>query len=389
MSERPRPARVPAELFQACGYFLPRLMFLNSRYAPQVHWGDVALALDGFPLDDLDLGSAGFWDTWRERWVAQAERYRATAEGSTTAAGRARAYRGAAACYHWAEFMDFGDADRKFALRSAVRDCFRRSLEGTDLVVVEDELPPQDPDGPTIPYWVLLPPDRPEDRPVPCVVLSNGLDSMTEVEVLSLAEAYLERGIAAVLFDGPGQGLNVGRSPLRVDMETVVSALLERLGKDGTIDTGRLAFLGVSFGGYLALRVAQALGSEFRCVVNLSGGPRVAPFAGLPRRLKDDFRFAFSGGQDDVPDAAAMQIRFDAMAIDPAVVPATPVLSVHGGLDDIFPVSALEELDRAWGGLHELRVHAAEAHVCLNRLNTCSLEAADWVAAHLEAPAHP
>ena len=350
MSERPRPARVPAELFQACGYFLPRLMFLNSRYAPQVHWGDVALALDSFPLDDLDLGSAGFWDTWRERWVAQAERYRATAEGSTTAAGRARAYRGAAACYHWAEFMDFGDADRKFALRSAVRDCFRRSLEGTDLVVVEDELPPQEPDGPTIPYWVLLPPDRPEDRPVPCVVLSNGLDSMTEVEVLSLAEAYLERGIAAVLFDGPGQGLNVGRSPLRV---------------------------------------AQALGSEFRCVVNLSGGPRVAPFAGLPRRLKDDFRFAFAGGQDDVPDAAAMQVRFDAMAIDPAVVPATPVLSVHGGLDDIFPVSALEELDRAWGGLHELRVHAAEAHVCLNRLNTCSLEAADWVAAHLEAPAHP
>lgn len=378
MSDR-RPARIPPEVFQACGYFLPRLMFLNARYAPQVHWGDITLALDGFPTDDLDLGSARFWDTWRERWVAQAERYGALALASTTVAGRGRAHRGAAACYHWAEFMDFSDANRKFALRSAVRDSFRRSLEGSDLDIVEDELPPQDPGGPAVPYWVLLPPGRGGRQPAPCVVLSNGLDSMTEVEVLSLAEAYLERGISAVLFDGPGQGIHVGCSPLRIDMETVVEALLERLAKDDVLDPGRLAFLGVSFGGYLALRVAQALGDRFRCVVNLSGGPRVAPFAGLPRRLKDDFRFAFAGG-----DAADMQARFDAMAIHPDDVPATRVLSMHGGLDDIFPVAALEHLDRAWAGHHELRVHPAEAHVCLSRINTCTLEAADWVAARLD-----
>jgi pimeloyl-ACP methyl ester carboxylesterase len=310
--------------------------------------------------------------------VAQAERYRATAQASTTVAGRTRAYRGAAACYHWAEFMDFDDAERKFALRFAVRDCFRRSMEGTDLDIVEDVLPPQDPQGPAVPYWVILPRDRREGRPLPCVVLSNGLDSMTEVEVLSLAEAYLERGIAAVLFDGPGQGINAGRSPLRIDMATVVEALLERLGKDDTLDTGRLAFLGVSFGGYLALRVAQTLGDRFRCVVNLSGGPRVAPFAGLPRRLKDDFRFAFASG-----DAGDMQARFDALAIDPDAVAETCVLSVHGGLDDIFPIEALRELDRAWGAHHDLWVHPTEAHVCLSRINTWSLEAADWVAERL------
>jgi len=379
MLEVLRPARVPAPVLQACGYFLPRLMFLQGRYAPQVHWGDIALALDGFPVDDLDLRSERFWDEWRGRWVGQAERYRAVAAGSSTPAGRARAYRGAAACYHWAEFMDFGDAARKLALRRNVRDCFERSLVGGDLDLIPGRMPAGRLAPVDLPYWVVLPPpNRRGPGPMPAVILSNGLDSMTEVEVLAIAETFLDRGIAAVLFDGPGQGIHVGQLPLRIDMETVVAALVERLGEHGEIAVDRLGFLGVSFGGYLALRVAQRLGELFRCVVNLSGGPVVSPFEGLPRRLREDFRFALMGG-----DSQDMQARFDGLEIDVSVPAETSVLSVHGGLDDIFPVGALSGLDSAWGAGHELRVYPAESHVCLNLINSCSLEAADWVADRL------
>ncbi len=378
MASRIRPTRVSEEIYTALGYLVNRLLFLNARYAPQAHWGDVALALDGFPVGNLDLGSAGFWDEWRSRWSARADSYVGLAGRSTTAAGRARALRSAAACYHWAEFMYLDDAKQKVRLRQQIRDCFLSSLDGTDLDVIQAELP-AGAGHPSVPYWIVLPPARLRpDGPLPAIMASNGLDSMTEVEILALAESYLERGIAAVLFDGPGQGIQIGRTAMLIEMETVVAGLVAQLRADSRIAGDRLAFLGISFGGYLALRVARALGDSFRCVVNFGGGPRIAEFAGLPRRLKDDFRFVFMAEESE-----DMQARFDGLALDPGVPPDTEVLSVHGALDDIFPVSALADLDRAWGAQHHLEVYEREAHTCLNVLNEFTLQAADWVADRL------
>jgi pimeloyl-ACP methyl ester carboxylesterase len=379
MNKPLRPPRLPAALFTTCGYFMPRLMFLQSRHAPQVHWGDVAVALQDFPDAELDLGSATFWAEWLRRWVGMGERYEQIAAGSTTPAGRSRALRSAAGCFHWAEFMYFDEPARKTALRQRVRSCFKRSLAGSDLCLSSGEVSVE---GQRIPYFLLLPPKHLRaSAALPLVICANGLDSMTEVEVLAIAESYLERGIAALLFEGPGQGLDVGCRPLRIDMEVVVAALVAHLQTLPLIDTARLGFFGVSFGGYLALRIAQNLGASFRCVVNLSGGPRVAPFARLPRRLKEDFRFAFMGG-----DEADMQVRMEALALDLRRVPQTEVRSVHGMLDDIFEFEHLAQLDRAWGERHTLVVHETEAHVCLNLINQHSIETADWVAARLLDP---
>jgi dipeptidyl aminopeptidase/acylaminoacyl peptidase len=366
-------------LLSACAYFLPRLMFLHARYAPEAHWGDVALVLREFSPDNRDVRTAEFWDEWQSRWIAQGDRYAHVAGDSSTVAGRIRAQRSAAACYHWAEFMDFGDRKRKLHLRSRVRDFFMRSLEGGELEVTHGEVVLNDASSPKVPYWLFLPPSRREpSEPLPCVIMSNGLDSMTEIEVLSLAEPYLERGIAALLFEGPGQGINVGQTPLRIDMEAVVEALVAELRQDSRIAQDRLAFFGISFGGYFALRVAQSLGPLFTCLVNLSGGPRVAPFEGLPRRLKDDFRFVFACGEP-----VDMQASFDAIELDPAVPPGAPVLTIHGELDDIFPVADMVELDRRWGAVHRLVTYEKEAHTCPNLINIWSVEAADWVADHL------
>ncbi len=376
MTESVPPVRVATEIYDALGYLGTRLLFLNARYAPQAQWGDIALALDGFPTDNLDISTSEFWDEWRWRWSARADAYITIADRSTTVAGRTHALRSAAACYHWAEFMYFDDPGLKLQLRQQLRGAFLASLEGADIELSQYELPATA-DRPAVPYWIVLPPERlRRDGGLPAVILSNGLDSVTEVEVLSLAEAYLERGIAAVLFDGPGQGIQSGQTPVLVTMETVVDELVRRLGAEHPrVDTSRLAFVGISFGGYLALRVAASLGDLFRCVVNFGGGPRLANFATLPRRLKDDFRFAFLvKGTDDLQD------RFDALALEPGGPPATQVVSVHGALDDIFPVGALEELDRAWGPRHRLEVHAREVHVCLNVINVYTQQTADWVA---------
>lgn len=373
--------RVPEHVFGALGYLFPRLLFLNARYAPQVHWGDIAAALDGFPAEDLDLASGAFWNTWRERWTARAEAYEESAGESGTAAGRSRALRAAAACWHWAEFQYFDDAQVKHGLRRRIRDCFLRSVEGTDLQIDQQVLPARA-DRDEVPYWVLTTDRmRSQRRPLPAVVLCNGLDSATEIEILSLAEAYLDRGIAAVLFEGPGQGARLGRpGPLLVPMEEVVADLVDALGTRFDIAGDRLGFVGISFGGYLALRVAAALGTSFRGVVNLGGGPRIGDFAGLPRRLRDNFRFVFRA-----EGSADLQPRFDELALKAGPAPATRVLSVHGALDDIFPVEGLVEFDHAWGERHELTVYPREAHTTLNVLNTVSSQSADWLARLLDA----
>jgi pimeloyl-ACP methyl ester carboxylesterase len=378
VTESVRPVRVATEIYDALGYLGTRLLFLNSRYAPQAQWGDIALALDGFPTDNLDIGTSGFWDEWRSRWTTRADGYVAIADRSQTVAGRTHALRSAAASYHWAEFMYFDDPEVKLQLRQQLRDAFLASLEGADIELIQNELPATA-DRPAVPYWIVLPPQRLRpDGALPAVIHSNGLDSMTEIEVFSLAEAYLERGIAAVLFDGPGQGIQAGQAPVLIEMETVVAELVQRLAEHPQIDSSRLAFVGISFGGYMGLRVARSIGDLFRCVINFGGGPRLAPFAGLPRRLKDDFLFAFLAQDTD-----EIQDRFDALAIEPGEPPATQVVSIHGGLDDIFPVAALEDLDRAWGPQHRLEVHPREAHTCLNVINVYTQETADWVAEQL------
>jgi dienelactone hydrolase len=376
MDKIPRPARLPGPLYAAMGYFVPRLLFLPSQHAAQIGWGDIALALQDFPDTCLDLASAEFWQVWMERWSALGEKHAHAADTAASAPTARRHNRAAAACFHWAEFMYFADPEAKHALRAQVRERFRRSFDAAALALTEGAIAWR---GTTIPYYLLWPEAAAPSAPVPCMILSNGLDSVTEVEMVALAEPLLERGIATLLFDGPGQGINLGRHPLPERPEDMVPPLLVELDNLEGVDLGRLGFLGISFGGAVALRTAVAHGSKFRCVVNLSGGPALGAFETLPRRLKADFAFAFGEA-----DPGQMQRRFDGLAIGPERAPGTQVLSVHGALDDIFPIAPLRALDARWGARHRLEVYEAEAHACLNYVGLYSQRAADWAAAELQ-----
>lgn len=377
-----RPPRIPSEILDRVGYFLPRLLFANARIAPQLHWGDITRALDEFNPDLVDPACAAFWDEWRRRFSALGQSYEALAASSRCPAGRVAALRSAAAAYHFAEFMFFEDVKIKVGLRQSVRHCFSQAIA---LIPTPYESRVVRAGGTDVQTFLLFPRETPQSTRLPCVLLSNGLDSMTEIEILSVGEYLLDRGIAILLFEGPGQGINLGVSPLRVDMEVVVADLVNHLNEDKRIDRGRLGFFGVSFGGYLALRVAEALPKTFRGIVNLSGGPAIAPFSGLPRRLKQDFAFALG-----VHDRQALQELFDALRLDRRRrVDGPDILSIHGRLDDIFPAGALEAYAIGQGRRHELRIYETEAHVCMNHLHPNLISASDWMLERLDPTRGP
>ena len=188
-----RPPRISSTILERVGYFLPRLLFANARIAPQLHWGDITRALDGFDPDMVDPASAAFWDEWRIRFSALGKNYEALAASGVSTAGRVAALRSAAAAYHFAEFMFFEDAKIKAGLRQSVRHCFTQAIAHIPVTYESRVVRAA---GYEVQTFLFYPSQTRQSARLPCVLLSNGLDSMTEIEILSIGEYLLDRGIA-------------------------------------------------------------------------------------------------------------------------------------------------------------------------------------------------
>src|SRR5262249_22869027 len=103
----------------------------------------------------------------------------------------------------------------------------------------------------------------------PVMVMICGLDSCKE-ETDAYEQPYLARGIATLVFDGPGQGEAEYEFPIRGDYETVVKAVIDHVETRHDVDPSRIGLWGVSLGGYYAPRAA-AFEKRVRACIALSG----------------------------------------------------------------------------------------------------------------------
>jgi pimeloyl-ACP methyl ester carboxylesterase len=112
------------------------------------------------------------------------------------------------------------------------------------------------------------------DTPGPTLILNGGYDSTAEECYFWNAVAGLQRGYHCFLFDGPGQGSALIEQglPFRPDWESVIRPITDWLLSRPEVDNRRIAIMGLSFGGYLALRAA-------------SGEPRLAACVADPGEL--------------------------------------------------------------------------------------------------------
>ncbi|MAX80035.1 MAG: hypothetical protein CL843_07655 [Crocinitomicaceae bacterium] len=111
----------------------------------------------------------------------------------------------------------------------------------------------------------LFTPEHVENPPV--MVMFGGLDSLAEELYFGPTQLLLERGIAHLVIDGPGQGAALRHNHIhtRYDYEvpatTAYDWAVENL-KD-EVDTSRIGIMAVSMGGYMAGRAA-AFESRFK-----------------------------------------------------------------------------------------------------------------------------
>jgi hypothetical protein len=82
---------------------------------------------------------------------------------------------------------------------------------------------------------------------------------------------------------------------------------------------------------------------------------------------------------------AAMDERIAASELPMDGPWGTSVMSIHGALDHLFPLSGLVALDRSLGDQHRLLVYPREAHVCLNHIEEIMNHFADWMWTKLAA----
>jgi len=355
-------------------------MAKDSRIASAIaHWGPRFVA-NGVALADFEevTQSLQSWDDWCGAWCRRAAVHEemgreALAKRRLLSAGehlqRAGVY------FHFAKFLFVHDVDQMKAAHMKAVEC--------RLLALPHLSPPGEPvqvpyEGKTL-CGILRKPAGVERPPV--MVMICGLDSSKE-ETEAYERPFLERGIAVLVFDGPGQGEGEYDFAIRGDYEVPAMAVVDCLTRRDDLDAQRIGLWGVSLGGYYAPRAA-AFDPRIKACIALAG-----PFDwgeawnGLPELTREAFRVRShcATPEEAQRHAATLSLKDVARRI------ACPIFIVAGKLDRVIPWQHAERLARAVRGPVELMLIEDGNHVANNRGYRWRLQSADWMADRLRRP---
>ena len=209
------------------------------------------------------------------------------------------------------------------------------------------------------------------------MILIPGLDS-TKEEFFNFERVFLDRGLATLSLDGPGQGEAGFEAPIRHDYEVAVAAALDALAGRDDLDLERVGAAGVSLGGYYAPRAA-AFEPRLRAVAGVSG-PRCFGelWDDLPSLTRDSFTYYSRSADDEAGRAAAMKLDLAGVAADIS----QPLLVITGKLDRLIPWESTRAVaDEAPNG--EFVLYEEGNHVCNNVAYRYRPLLADWLSEHL------
>lgn len=168
------------------------------------------------------------------------------------------------AAVHWAgsQWTYDENNEQNIFLNQKKRECYTSYARLADHRVEAVWVPFKDT---ALPAWLHLPPDYTKGR-IPAVVSLPGMDSFKEMSVALYGDRWLNRGIAVLAVDGPGQ-YEAPILGIRVSMENWIAAapaFYEFLAARPEIDPERIAVSGNSFGSFFGTILA-ANEPRYRC----------------------------------------------------------------------------------------------------------------------------
>ncbi|MSP89245.1 MAG: alpha/beta hydrolase [Alphaproteobacteria bacterium] len=199
---------------------------------------------------NLEDWHQAFWDL-AERIAGIARRADQAGHGATASETYLRAF----TYYRIAELRLAPDDPRKLATYQKAMECWRR---GMALSVYPHESVDLPYEGHKLQAWFFPPTGGPRRAKPPCVVFLAGADVLPESNFFRGARHLTARGMACLVFNGPGQGSTIRLLglPSIPEYERPVTAAVDYLMTRSDIDHGRLGLMGVSMAGYYAPRAA-------------------------------------------------------------------------------------------------------------------------------------
>ncbi|MBB4124967.1 esterase/lipase/HPt (histidine-containing phosphotransfer) domain-containing protein [Xanthomonas translucens] len=284
-------------------------------------------------------------EAWVSAWSALASRLQDRAEEADRKGRRvtaASAYLRASTYWRCAllYFSDFEDKRMKeYAVASA--SCYERYISISGYPAERIEIPYE---GGFLPGYFYRSPHAGEKAPL--LIVTPGRDTWAE-DTRWVCEGALQRGIHCLTYDGPGQGfaLRLNNLTFRPDWEKVVSPLIDfALEKFSEIDASKISLMGLSFGGYLAPRVAAFDKRIKLCITdpgNISWGRQIIaqlerfadqPMDQLPEQMRNLVRdYAWKHGvPNTIKDVVQALQAYDNSAILDQVTCETLVLDGTG-----------------------------------------------------------
>lgn len=342
------------------------------------HWAPRFVS-NGVPLADFEEVTAGIerWEDWCGAWCRRAAVHeelgrKALAQGFGLSAGEHLTR--AAVCYHFAKFVFVVDYEQMKAAHARAVECRQLALPHLqppgERVLVPYE-------GTRLAAILRKPPAV--TRP-PVVVMCMGLDS-TKEEMDSNEVVFLNRGMATLTFDGPGQGEGEYELAIRGDYEAPVKSVIDYIESRDDLDATRVGVWGLSLGGYYAPRAA-AFEKRVKACVALSGPYDFGDLWNtLPELTRETFRVR---SKLDTPEAARKHAATLSLKRVAAKINC-PLLVITGKLDRIVPWEDTERVVREASGPAEFLLIEDGNHVVNNRIYRYRAQSGDWMAVHLGA----
>jgi dienelactone hydrolase len=335
------------------------------------HWAP-RFVQAGVDYNDFVATTAGVerWEEWHAAWSRNGDMHaglaqEAASEGRDLTAGEAWAR--ATVGYHFAKFVWMVDPELSRAAADNAVAAMAKTHEYLDPKTERIEVPL---DGGRVVGNLRRPTG--ESSP-PLVLLVPGLDS-TKEEFFKLENVFLDRGMATLSIDGPGQGESGYDLPIRPDYDVAVTAVLDALDGRTDVDLERVGLLGVSLGGYYAPRVL-AFEPRVKAGVGLSGPYKFSDiWDHVPPQTRDTFVAKSFAKDEDEGRAKAAELDLSGVAERIQ----QPYLAITGRLDRLIPWEQTERAAReAPNGTFLL--HEDGNHGCANVPYKTRPVAADWL----------
>ncbi len=260
--------------------------------------------------------------------------------------------------YGSAQWPIFENSPENIAFNNKKVDCYLKYSKYAEHEVRRVEIPFA---GKSIPGYFHLPANRPPGK-LPCILSIDGMDGFKEMLHSLYGDKFLERGIASLAIDGPGQGECCVRDihVTATNFKDAGRAALAWMRTQPELDPDRIAIVGVSFGSFWATQVAsidhRVKGCAVAFVCHEPGANTIFNMASPTFKL----RFMYMAGYEDEEAFDKFAATLDLRGVGEQI--ACPYLVIAGEEDELSPIEYTYELLDTIKGPKQLLLYQGERH---------------------------